>query len=472
MRVLVGTWNVGARPVPRDIDLSPWLQSIHHQSSHQSAPPSSPHQSPSLIIVAFQEISSVLASLAQAPIGRPGLPPADDNLAILVHATSNAIRKSFPSQEYSCLATHRMVSIAMCVFATDHIKDRLLEIRSGDLGVGFAVPFAENLSLCFVTCHLMPHEGAFALRNRFEQGKFIFDNLGLALLPEYATYSKVAEKLLHQRDGHVPLRQSEDPLLGNTSSLDTKASASSHALESILAHDAIIVCGDLNFRLDKKAPDQILNDLMDSVNIHQFLADYDELTKARQNGIKPFTLFREPELTFPPTYKLKPLRDRHTKMIKESRPDGNIAQPLLENQVVDDADQVLQEFSKKRRKAYPDRILYYVADSHPEYHHHTCSSQNSSAYPIIPIFYKSPKSITWSDHRPVVALLDLNEAKIAGRYSHMRSQSSVKTLQVLTVWKIRRAVLGRFMDKCGLSILAIVIIAFILFKLYTLRFQS
>ncbi|TPX32801.1 hypothetical protein SmJEL517_g04154 [Synchytrium microbalum] len=472
MKLLVGTWNVGASQPTQDIDLSSWIR----------PPAENNRETPDMIVLAFQEVTHPLTALAQSPVGKPGCPDSGP-VHELVSAAAAAISSIYTEKEYTTVATHRLASMFITVFASVDVKDTILEIRTGDLGVGVAgihgnkgaVAISLNIgieaqrvfSLCLVGAHLSPHEGKSALARRVEEGSFIFDHLGLAPLSSHRRDIKPLG--LSSRDGHIPLRDSDDMDRSN-----------SEHFKSIYSHDAIIFCGDLNFRLIKSAPaldggnsnndgeanrastsiDGALpsQDMNESVNVPKLIHDYDELELTRRGGILPFSMFGEATVTFDPTYKLKPIRKRNSKA-KES-PSILPSDPLLRPPHVAATSQM---YSKSRRRAFPDRILYYAADEDPAVATNHGSAKTSSRVedtgsPIKSLYYTAVKEITWSDHRPVAAMLVLDENLIAGRMNSTRSKQ-------VTLWLQRKARLLRFVDKAGLPLVILLVMMLVIIKL-------
>ncbi|KAG8971483.1 hypothetical protein FRC05_011056 [Tulasnella sp. 425] len=145
------------------------------------------------------------------------------------------------------------------------------------------------------------------------------------------------------------------------------ASKASPGPDTIYDSTHLFFFGDLNFRLIQKAG-LSYSDIQEKANSpegRRELARLDELSTEMQNGTVCNGLHEGDFSSFKPTYKY-----------------------LLNSET---------EYSPKRAPAWTDRILFSTASDSP-----TATTSN-----IKPVIYTSVPSYTTSDHKPVVAILDV-----------------------------------------------------------------
>lgn len=140
---------------------------------------------------------------------------------------------------------------------------------------------------------------------------------------------------------------------------------------SLKSHDYIFWCGDFNYRIDMEKDE--LKDLLKQGDIGSVL-QYDQL-RIQQNTGSVFNEFFEGEISFPPTYKYDLFSDDYDTSEKCRAPAWT--------------DRVLW----RRRKQSPD------ADKHPNWH------------PGRLVHYGRAE-LKQSDHRPVIAIIDVEICKI------------------------------------------------------------
>ncbi|XP_062556103.1 synaptojanin-1 [Armigeres subalbatus] len=140
---------------------------------------------------------------------------------------------------------------------------------------------------------------------------------------------------------------------------------------SLKSHDYIFWCGDFNYRIDMEKDE--LKDTLKQGDIGAVL-QYDQL-RIQQNTGSVFNDFLEGEISFPPTYKYDLFSDDYDTSEKCRAPAWT--------------DRVLW----RRRKQSPD------ADKHPNWN------------PGILVHYGRAE-LKQSDHRPVIAIIDIDICKI------------------------------------------------------------
>jgi hypothetical protein len=130
---------------------------------------------------------------------------------------------------------------------------------------------------------------------------------------------------------------------------------------NILSHDFVLWMGDLNFRITDLTVDEIVNAA--SKRQYDLLIQHDQLTKAMQEG-RIFMHFKEPVISFPPTYKFLVNTDN---------------------------------YDNSRKPSWTDRFLYHI---NPNNFHAKKLGVEILEYNSIPA-YKI------SDHKPVKAFIKL-----------------------------------------------------------------
>lgn len=123
-------------------------------------------------------------------------------------------------------------------------------------------------------------------------------------------------------------------------------------------HDVLIFFGDLNYRIAKSYEDVLADIECDDIRA---LTANDQLTIEKNNN-RAFVGFQEPDICFLPTYRFEV---------------GTV---------------IYDRSEKKRVPAYTDRVLYKF---------------NAETSDVKPVQYTSAHSISLSDHKPVLALLDV-----------------------------------------------------------------
>eukprot|EP00927_Polykrikos_kofoidii_P084746 TRINITY_DN9022_c0_g2_i1.p1 TRINITY_DN9022_c0_g2~~TRINITY_DN9022_c0_g2_i1.p1 ORF type:complete len:697 (+),score=111.58 TRINITY_DN9022_c0_g2_i1:40-2130(+) len=129
-------------------------------------------------------------------------------------------------------------------------------------------------------------------------------------------------------------------------------------------HDLVIWCGDFNGKLSADNSKATNNSAEATNNSAVFPGTRDELTLKRRRGTGALALFEEATIDFAPTYKLKP---------------GEV-----------------DVYNEKRDPAWCDRVLWWTPVKAPFWER---VSQ--------PRLYRSLRQVTFSDHRPVVLSLEV-----------------------------------------------------------------
>ncbi|KAH7431530.1 hypothetical protein KP509_08G053900 [Ceratopteris richardii] len=338
LRVFIGTWNVGnARPAD---DLSPWL---HTTTTFD------------IIAIGSQE--------CDYPARAPYTDCSKDWMATL---------RSFLGHDYKIVHGVSRGQMRLVVFAHTDAEKSISDVSSGSeaTGLGNVIPNKGGLcislkcwdtSLCFVNCHLAAHVGQCELRN--------------------ANYRDIVGNM------HVD-NQSVDIL---------------HQFHHVFWF------GDLNYRLDFGREEEALSTTetaaWDAVvrKIHdkefQDLLVYDELQREQKEN-RALYLFKEGEITFPPTFK----------MIRETE----------------------DVYDMKRVPAWCDRILWFSQDG--------CQVDQLS--------YTSVSSVSSSDHKPVAATFLLKAFALPCNYIDNLDEDDKRWHVRFTALRARNL---RASDICGYS---------------------
>ena len=274
-----------------------------------------------------------------------------------------------PKYKYVKLRSIGLVGILLMIYVKDSILHEISDIMSskcasglfdiagnkGGVGIRFNI---FDTSICFVNCHLAAHKNNIKGRNEdyhkiIQKLSFIPDDKdGSPSLIELDSKSKSAENV-------GPTEPSTSPSLTlkatnsnasnadgalvmasmniNNESLSMKRGnrkqrkASSMNGLSILQHDIVYFCGDLNYRLEYDDDDRgMVLDVINSKDWQQLLLK-DQLLSQIENGYA-FADFHEQKIQFQPTFKFEPGTNQY-------------------------------EETKKRMPSYCDRILWKIKKS-------------------------------------------------------------------------------------------------------------
>mgnify|MGYP000029135664 CR=1 FL=1 len=217
-------------------------------------------------------------------------------------------------------------------------------------GVGIALTVGTTRCL-FVSCHLAAHQKHIQHRN--------------------ADYARI-EALMDLPRGRVVLPAQGEGEQVPVSSLPQRRVSDEY--------DRVVFLGDMNYRINGT---RVMIDTLLASRMHEVLLSNDQLSIERRRG-RVFQGFSEGPLNFAPTYKFN-------------------------------ANSETYDTSKKRRiPAWTDRILFrsvclvplcvrlaWLGDTH------WCDCTQQSAGGITLLAYDSVDSIRSSDHRPVIAALEV-----------------------------------------------------------------
>ncbi|GAA6023044.1 hypothetical protein JCM11491_000373 [Sporobolomyces phaffii] len=246
-----------------------------------------------------------------------------------------AVRLAMPPEEpYTVVHVGDMVGLFSCIFVKTREADRLRDIslitvktgmggRYGNKGAILSRFVIDDTSMCFINVHLAAGHSHARQRNRD-----LVD-----ILEDKASFSE----------------------LGSSSFGAYSPGASG---TNVFDHELTILSGDLNYRIDARR-DFVISAIASGQA--SSLIPYDQLTKTLATN-QTFRLrsFREPTITFPPTYKYDPGTDNYDSSVK------------------------------RRIPAWCDRILYRA----------------DRADKVTPLHYKRYE-VNVSDHRPISAAFDL-----------------------------------------------------------------
>lgn len=202
--------------------------------------------------------------------------------------------------EYVLLAEKTLVGLLFFVYIKKSLKAMVKDVRAvliptGVLGImgnkgSIAIRLDFSLtSLCFICSHFHAGKENVAMRN--------------------VDYKTVMEKA-----AFLPL-EGRPPLSLRISSRTWWSDEDRDRTYTILDHDIIFWTGDLNYRIDDIATDEVF-DL--ATSDYSQLVVRDQLNNERQRNAV-FEGFHEGRLSFPPTYKYIPGRDEYAKGEKKTR---------------------------------------------------------------------------------------------------------------------------------------------------------
>ncbi|GAA5910302.1 uncharacterized protein JCM6883_001147 [Sporobolomyces salmoneus] len=245
-----------------------------------------------------------------------------------------AVRLAMPPEEpYTVVHVGDMVGLFSCIFVKTKEADRLRDIslitvktgmggRYGNKGAILSRFVIDDTSLCFINVHLAAGHSHARQRNRD-----LVD-----ILEDKASFSDGASSF-----------GAYSPGASGTNVFD---------------HELTILSGDLNYRIDARR-DFVISAIASGQA--SSLLPFDQLNKTLATN-QTFRLrsFREPTITFPPTYKYDPGTDNYDSSVK------------------------------RRIPAWCDRILYRA----------------DRADKVSPLHYKRYE-VNVSDHRPISAAFDL-----------------------------------------------------------------
>lgn len=144
---------------------------------------------------------------------------------------------------------------------------------------------------------------------------------------------------------------------------------------TLKSHDYVFFCGDFNYRIDMDK-----DELREQVKLGELSAvlEHDQLQQQKEAG-NVFNDFIEGEITFPPTYKYDLFSDDY------------------------------DTSEKCRAPAWTDRVLWRRRKSHPDADRGAIHGWTSGK-----LVHYGRSELKQSDHRPVIAIIDIEIAQIDG----------------------------------------------------------
>ena len=349
--VCCASWNVNARELIDNCDLSGWLLS-------GSSPPADIYAIGLQEIVDLNVINVVINSNA-----------SDEKSSYWHNQVFRVLQNT--GVEYSLLAEKHMVGLQLMIFTRLSLKASIGDVRSahvytGGYGVtgnkgGITIRFdVFDSPLCFVCSHFH------ANRENVEQRNLDFQTiLETTLLSPPAVISKRPSLSTGSiGSSTVKMDNRRESVSNRHYSLNLKSSNLSGPLK-IDGHEQIFWFGDLNYRMVEELEDQQVFDIVHSGNWGG-LRSKDQLNVEREKG-NVFQNFEEGVLTFPPTYKYQPGTN-----VYDQRPEKKIRAP-----------------------AWCDRVLW------------KCLNKDSV---ILLSYQTAPLNI--SDHKPISAWFECGVRKV------------------------------------------------------------
>lgn len=242
--------------------------------------------------------------------------------------------------KYILLASEQLVGVCLYVFIrpqhAPHIRDlEIATVKTGmggatgnKGGIGIRMQFY-NSSVCFVCSHLAAGQGQVHDRN--------------------SDFAEITKKMIFN---------------GN---------------KDMYCHDYVFWCGDLNYRIDM--PNTDVKDLVEGQD-WSALREYDQLYIEKKEK-RVFSLFKEGETNFAPTYKYDLFTD------------------------------VYDTSEKCRTPAWTDRVLWFRRQWFAEKQGSDDLVSVSENFDFGRLLYYDRAEIKTSDHRPVIAVLDIDVLQCA-----------------------------------------------------------
>ena len=296
--------------------------------------------------------------------------------------------------KYTKLRSINLVGILLMIYVKDILSSEITEIMSskcasglfdiagnkGGVGIRFNI---FDTSLCFVNCHLAAHKNNIKGRNEdyhkiIQKLTFISD---LSLQDEKSNEVQSIEpstspSLTLKATNSTSKDNINDGLSFKRAKKHKKNSSNIPGL-SILQHDIVYFCGDLNYRLEFDDLEEVYN-LIKNKDYNQLL-DKDQLLQQIENGYA-FADFNEHKINFQPTFKFEPGTNEYEQV-------------------------------KKRIPSYCDRILWKIKKSVNEQKNgnngYNDDEHNDNQRLVNCIKYKSFINEKMSDHKPVIGLFEI-----------------------------------------------------------------
>ncbi|EFC44909.1 phosphatidylinositol polyphosphate 5-phosphatase [Naegleria gruberi] len=228
--------------------------------------------------------------------------------------------------KYIRLADKQLVGMFCCLFINEKFHSQVRDVQAvslalGAMGVmgnkgavGIRLKVAET-TMCFVTTHLAPHQGAIQKRN--QNFMDIFTQLEFAKIENENNSSTLTINLNspttatnNSNTSNNSSNNSSGNLLSGNSNNNEISSPLQGLNQSIMGqsmlpdqHDYFFWFGDLNYRIDNLERNQVEEYVVQEQ--YKSLLEYDQLTVEKMSG-RVFMGFKEGRITFPPTYKYDP----------------------------------------------------------------------------------------------------------------------------------------------------------------------
>lgn len=373
--VLAVTWNCGESKPGASTPFFRWIQ--EHSSDK------------SLIVVALQEVemggASVALAAAKETLAAKSQERGNSNAQFWV----NAVGSSLGTRSWSNVSLRQLSGMLVMVFARSHLSKNLGEVHTsavacGILGVGGNKgAVAVHLTLfrhrfVFICSHFAAHQHAVEVRNanyytimqdlNFRTTMGIFDEEDDDMEEDMADIELSPTSDMVQDNDNVfdgiTNRKEANPL----------SNVAGHKRSNFLKNiDAAFWMGDFNYRIDGNY-EQVCQ-LISSKELSPLLL-CDQLKREHGSG-RVFQGFREPDITFAPTYKF------------DKGATGEFAYDSSE---------------KKRIPAWCDRIMYRAnapltpTESFSSKYH---GVESEDKVEIVPVEYDCWKDVVDSDHKPV-----------------------------------------------------------------------
>ncbi|KAI0018072.1 DNase I-like protein [Xylariomycetidae sp. FL0641] len=363
------------------IDVPVFVHHLHEAFRHNAT------DLPELVVLCLQELSPMAKAFIGSYVLSPYLQRFESavNLAasqFLVQDNGHARRPPLP---FTLMATRNVGMTAIMLFARDpaavhHVQATGVGFGAGDMAnkgaAGLRLAYQKDgheTELTFVSAHLAAFEYNLAKRNKN------WESIVTGLVFEDPKH------LTRQPSSHPSPQGSEDSDEAEALLADDATEKSLHDISIYRPGAHLFVAGDLNYRISTTgpAPDSILPDLdRESPNHFSRFLSRDQLQVEKAAG-RTLHGLSEPDIHFPPTYKLVHKPRYPTEPGGEPSPEQNG-----------------WTWARHRWPGWCDRVLYldipwWARESDPEQ-----NQMRVRAYDAMP-------AMRTSDHRPVFLRIDV-----------------------------------------------------------------
>jgi inositol polyphosphate 5-phosphatase INPP5B/F len=366
--ICCGTWNVNAKTLPEEYDISSWL----------SLP-----ETPLADIYGISLQEMVDLNVMNVVLIGSQSEDSTNNWTQKILDTLNKLS----GDQYTFICQKHMVGLYGGIFVKKSLSRFISDVRAasvytGGYGTtgnkgGIAIRFdLLDSGFCFVAAHF--HANRDNIQQRNQDFHNIWDGISFPPNSHRNSYNNSASIATTTTIGTSTTALSTGSTTAPTSSPSSSSSSSSslhtlgtytsrpnslsfhhyksHLTLTIESHEQIFWLGDLNYRIGGNYDDFDIFQLVEKSEWPQ-LIQYDQLiTEQKQNNI--FVGFEEGKIIFPPTYKFQPNTSHY-----EQRPDKKLRAPPWCDRILWKSNQYIKESMKQL--AYLTHLSLLVSDHRP-----------------------------------------------------------------------------------------------------------